>query len=387
MNIAEKMALDCAVKIDEPHIDKLFFPLKTDKFIIFDTRCKYPDGEYDFYTDVLDLIKDSLKKNGIEVYQIANDKSYKLPCDKCFITINKKQEAYLLSKSLLVVANENYSLYLASALDIKSIGLYSVFDSRNTSPIWNKEKQIIIESLRDNNKPSYNQLKEDPKTINFISPYEVAHKILNTLSIENDLNKYDLIHIGENYNQKIIEVVPDFVSSPDFLKGNSINLRFDLISSMDVNTFKYWVTDKKVNIVTDKDLNVNLLANHRSNILSLTVMVSDNISEKFLLLCKSIGLKIRMFCSDPHRLNHFRFKFLDWQVEKDFNEELTLDKIEKLSKTSKFKSSKILISKGQKFSCKANFLRNKKLDNSEENVVYSKSFEEELEFFKIYNER
>lgn len=387
MNLAEKMALDCGVKIDEPNIDQLFFPLKSDKFIIFDTRSKYTDGEYDFYNDVFDLIRKPLKEKGIEIYQIANEKSHKLPCDKCFITINKKQEAYLISKSLLLVANENYSLYLAAALNKQSIGLYSVADSKATRPVWNKNKQIIIESFRDGNKPSYNQLKEDPKTINFINSYEVAKNILDCLCIENDLHKYELLHIGKDFNQKIIEVVPDFISSPDFLKNNSINLRFDLVTSLDINTFKYWLANKKVNIITDKDLNINLLANHRSNILCLTIIISDNISEKFLQLCKSIGLKIKIFCSSPDRLNEFRFKFLDWQIEKDFEEKNTLKNLEKISPQSKFKSSKILISKGQKYSCKANFFKNKPIDNENEYVIFSKVFEEELDYFKIYNER
>ena len=387
MNLAEKIALDCGVKIGKPYIDKLFLPLKNHKFIIFDTRCKYPDGQYDFYNDVLDLIKAPLEKNKIEIYQIATEKSYKLSCDRCFITINKKQEAYLIDKSLLVIANQNYSLHLASALNKKSIGLYSIFNSKNIMPIWNKDKHIVIESNRDGNKPSFGHLKEEPKTINFIDPFEVAREILNSLNIENDLSKYELVHIGENYNQKIIEIIPNFTSSPDFLKNHSINLRFDLVSSLSVNVFKYWLSEKKVNIVTDKDLNINLLAANRSNILSITVMISDNISETFLKGCKSIGLKLKLFCSDANKLNEFRFKFLDWQIEKDFQEDLKLQSLSNIKSTSKFKSSKILISQGKKFSCKANFLMNKPLDTEDEFVVNSSSFEDELEFFKIYNER
>ena len=38
MNLTEKMALDCGVKIGQPHIDRLFMPIKNDKFIIIDTR-------------------------------------------------------------------------------------------------------------------------------------------------------------------------------------------------------------------------------------------------------------------------------------------------------------------------------------------------------------
>ena len=385
MNLAEKMALDCGVKISEPYLDKLYFPLKSDRFIIFDTRSRYKNGEYDFYNDVYDLIKDYIKENNIESFQIANENSYRIPCNKCFITINKKQEAYLIDKSLLVVANENYSLYMAAALNKKSVGLYSVFDYRNTSPVWNKDSQIIIASHRDGNKPSYDQLNESPKTINFINPYLVAWEILDALNIEHDLHKYELVHIGENYNNKIVEIVPDFITETEFLANKAVNLRLDLVQSIDVRTFQYWLSNRKVNLITDRDLNVNLLAPLRGSIIALTVMLSDNITEAFLKACKSIGLKIKLFCADKNKLNEYRFKFLDWEVEKDYNEKISLEDLKDLKPTSRFVSSKIIISKGKQYSCKANFFKQKPVDNSEEEVVLSEQFAEELEYFKIYN--
>ena len=259
MNLTEKMALDCAVKISEPFVDLFFFPIQSDNFIIFDTRSRYAFGTYDFYQDVLSMISGYLEENDIQVLQFANDDSYKLTGDKCFININKKQEAYLISKCKLIVCNENYSLYSAAALNKKSIGLYSVFDSRNTAPVWNKGSQVIIESSRDGNKPAYNQLSEKPKTINFIDPYEVASEILNNLGIEHDLNKYELLHLGENYNQKIIEIIPDFTSQTGFLQGTSINLRLDLVDNLKGEIFQYWMSNRKVNLITDQDLNMQLL--------------------------------------------------------------------------------------------------------------------------------
>ena len=89
MNLTEKMALDCGVKITKPYLDRYFLPLKTDNYIIFDTRGKNTFSEYDYYSDVLDLIKDYLKEYKIEVFQLATDKNTKLSCNKCYISINK----------------------------------------------------------------------------------------------------------------------------------------------------------------------------------------------------------------------------------------------------------------------------------------------------------
>jgi hypothetical protein len=387
MNLTEKMALDCGVKIGQPHVDRLFMPIKNENFIIIDTRSKYENGEYDYFLDVYDLVKRYLKEYDVDVYQFATEKSVKIPCTKCFITINKKQEAYLISKAKLIVANENYSLHLASIFNTKSIGLYSIYNAENTRPIWNKQSQIVLESDRDGNLPTYNQLSEKPKTINFISPYVIAKNILDQLNIPNELGKLELVHIGKNYSHKVIEVVPDFISDENFLKDKQINLRLDYVKSLSLNVLNYWLANKKVNLITDKDINVNLLVPHRGNIQLLTVILSENISEKFLKQCKSIGLKIKLYCDVKDKLNEYRFKFLDWEIEKDFTEESEFKKIPNLTENCKFISSKVLVSKGKQFSCKANYLINKNIDNREESVILSEEFEKELDFFKIYNER
>lgn len=387
MNLTEKMALDCGVKISKPYLDKYFFPVKNKNYIIFDTRCKYDTGEYDYYNDVLDLIKNYLKKADIDIFQFATDKSYKLNCDKCYININKKQENYLISNAKLLISNENYTLHVASIFNIKSIGLYSLYNFKNTQPIWNKNSQIILESDRDGNLPSYGTLKETPKTINFISPYIIAKNILDNLNIPNDLHNFELIHLGSNFNQKIVEIIPDFISNNGFMHGQSINLRLDYVNNLNINILNYWLNNKKVNIITDKDINTNVLIPYKNNILMLTIMMSENISEKFLKNCKTLGFKIKIFCEDSDKLNDYRFKFLDWEINKDFDNKNKLKEIKNISEESKFVSSKILISKGKQFSCKANYLINKHLDNNEERVILSKDFEQEIEFFKIYNER
>jgi len=387
MNLTEKMALDCGVKVSRPYLDRYFLPIKNDNYIIIDTRCKNANGEYDYFNDVLDLIKPYLKEANIDIFQIATDKNIKLACDKCFITINKKQENYLISKAKLLISNENYSLHIASVFNTKSIGLYSLFNPNNTRPVWNKDSQIILESHRDGNLPSYGRSNELPKTINFISPYAIAKNILDSLGIINDLGRFELVHLGKSFNQKIIEIVPDFISDANFMKERSINLRLDYISNLNSSVFNYWMTNRKVNIITNKDININMIAPYRNNILLMTVMLSANISEKFLKHCKAIGLKVKIFCDDKNKLEEYRFKFLNWEVHQDFENEGVLNKLDILSQKSKFISSKILISKGKQFSCKANYFANKHLDNSEESVILSKEFEQEIEFFKIYNER
>lgn len=387
MNLTEKMALDCGIKISTPFIDRSFVPLKNDKFIIFDTRSRYETGEYDYYADILELIKPYLQKENIDVIQLCHEKSYKLPANKCFIGLSKKQEAYLISKAKVLIANQNYSLYIAATLNIKSIGLYSIFRPQNVQPVWNKDSQIIFEADRFGNPPSYGLFNENPKTINYLDPYKIAKNILDELNIANDLHRYEVVILGKNYNQKIIEIVPDFISEPNFLQDSNINLRLDLVKDLNIKVFNYWVSNRKVNLITDKDINIQLLANSRKNVYSLAILISDSISEDFLNKCKGLGINIKIFCDNPEKINDYRFKFLNWNIESDFGSPLKLSNFKNISANSKFISSKVLISRGKQFSCKANFLKNVPLDNNQENVIFSKDFEEELDYFKIYNEK
>lgn len=387
MNIAEKYALGCGLKIAKPFIDLAYLPICEDNIITIDTRCRYNDGTYDYFSDVVSLIAPFLKEKNIEIYQIASDENVKLAAKRCFIKINKKQEAYIISKSKLLIANQNYSLYLASALGIPSVGLYSLFESDTIKPIWNQHLQINIDSERYGNLPSYGQLNESPKTVNSISPYLVAKKILDALNIKNDLDRFELVHLGKEFNRKVVEIVPNYTTEEKFLQDQFVNLRLDYIESMSTDVLKFWIKNRKVNIITDKDINLSLLAPYKQNVKNITIMISDRISENFLKNCKYLGFSIKIYCNQIDKINEFRFKFLDWDIFEDKASTLPDDVKSKINETTKFTSSKILFSSGKLFSSKASFLRNSPLDKLGEHVILSKEFEEEQDYFKIYNER
>lgn len=387
MNIAEKYALECGLKLTEPYVDLAYLPTCEDNVIVIDTRCKYSDGSYDYFSDIVSLINPFLKQNNIEIFQIANDEDAKLAAKRCFIKINKKQEAYIISKSKLLIANQNYSLYIASALGIPSIGLYSIFDSNSVRPIWNQHLQINIDSERAGNFPTYGQLNESPKTINFISPYIVAKKILDVLNIKNDLDRFELIHLGKEFNRKVVEIVPNYTTDEKFLQDQFVNLRLDYLDNMSVEALNFWIKNRKVNIITDKDINLSLLVPYKNNIKNITIMISDRISENFLKNCKYLGFSIKIYCNQLDRISEFRFKFINWDIHEDKAPTLSDEIKSKINENTKFTSSKILFSSGKLFSSKASFLRNAPLDKLGESVILCKDFEEEQDYFKIYNER
>ena len=63
-----------------------------------------------------------------------------------------------------------------------------------------------------------------------------------------------------------------------------------------------------------------------------------------------------------------------------------MNKIKNISENCKYESSKIIISKGKKYPSKAAYLAGIPLDKNGNDVILNESFEEELDYFKIYNE-
>ena len=180
-------------------------------------------------------------------------------------------------------------------------------------------------------------------------------------------------------------MIPDFISDENFLQNQSINLRLDYIDDLDAKVLLYWLKNRKVNIITNKDLNIDLLKSYRQNIVAVTAMASESITTNFVKLCKSIGVKINLYCDNKEKFKDHKFKFLDWELEQDFSDEEVIPTLEKFSKSSKYHSSKIIISKGKKYPCKAAFLAGKTLDINGNNAILNKEFEKEIEFFKIFN--
>lgn len=386
MNRTEKLALECGVEISQPFLDSSYIPVVEDKYIIIDTRSNYASGAYDYWGDVVDLIWDKLQTNKISVFLISKDtNSNMVRNNRWFIGLSKKQESYLVKYAMAVGANDNYLLSVASVFNIPSVGLYSCFSPANTQPVWNKNRHCAIESDRDGNKPSYSRKIETPPTINFISPYRVAKGLLDALGIENQFGDYELIYTGDKHHHKILEIIPDFSPTNEYGKGQVLNLRLDLVSNLDVSIFAKWVTNKKVNLITDKEINPRLLNSFKDSLSGITIILNDTISEAFLKICQKIGIHIKLFCQDAKRLNEFRFKFFDWVVLDDSPKKNSLEDFPLLNSDSFFVSSKILVSKEGRFASKAHFAAKIPVDKNDQKVILSPDFLHELEYFRIYN--
>jgi len=382
MNILEKYSVNCGVKIVRPSAASSYFPLRDENYIVLDLRNKYPTNIYELFSDVLAYIDSSLKAANIKIYAFNSDERDIIAGTQPFVNLTKKQEAYLVKNSLLVVSGDNLSAYYAAAFSVPSVGLYSAYPAACTAPLWGT-LHSSLSSDRCGNLPSYG-MAETPKAINFIRPEKLAAVILKKLNIDCPID-VETIYMGDHYPVKVVEVIPDHVAPSDFLQGRAINLRADY--HFHEERIIHWLQGRMVNLLVEQPINLNLLQYFKQNIVQLTVNINDSFSKEYLESVVATGIKLEIFCEHKERLSDFRFQLFDFEVEESiFKSKTDLDEsLNKFNKNTKFLSGKILISEGEKYSC----LEAKKQKNvltGEPEIVYdTKDFWKELDHYRLFN--
>jgi hypothetical protein len=383
MNVLEKYASNCGVKIREPFVASSYFPLKDTPYIILDNRSKFEPNSYDLFGDVMPYIIPVLKRENIDIYSFEKNEKNIIEGAQPFVGLFKKQESYLIKNSKLVVACDNVTNYFASGLGVPSIGLYAAYPSQCTEPLWG-DKHISIESHRDGNLPGYG-VAETPKTINFIEPEKIANYIFKSLGLADRVN-HETFYMGDHYAVKVVEVIPDFVPAGDFMKNRALNVRMDY--HFDEQILIHWLQNRKINLLTDKPINLNLLKYFKNNIVQLTVNINESFTVDYLTQVKNIGINVEVFCEEESKLADYRFDFFDFDVNENmFKKKEDLDNnLCKLNESTKFLSGKILLSEGKKYSCYEAKKAKKELTPSAELVYDTSDFWKELDHYRLLNE-
>tara|TARA_R100000152_G_C6772525_1_gene199462 strand:- start:978 stop:2132 length:1155 start_codon:yes stop_codon:yes gene_type:complete len=383
MNVLEKYASNCGVKIREPFVATSYFPLTGRDYIVIDNRSIYGPNSYDLFDDVLSYISPVLKEKNIDIYSFANGEKDSIEGTRPFIALFKKQEAFLIKNSKLVVGCDNITNYQAAGLNVPSIGLYACYPSACTAPIWGNSHSSL-DSERCGNLPAYG-VKEDPKTINFIEPEKIANLIFEKLNLDERVG-HETFYMGDHYPTRVVEAIPDFAPPAGFMEGRALNLRMDY--NHDENMTMRWLQNRKINLLVDKPVNINLLKYFKSSIVQLTININESFNEKYFLDAQAVGVPVQIFCEDQDKIESYRFKYFDFEVnESIFKKRSDLDEQEALinDKTT-FLTGKILLSKGKKYSCLQAKNEKRELTGKPEPVYDVPEFWKELDHYRLINE-
>lgn len=351
MHLIERYATSCGVKIDKPYIYDTYFPLTVDKYISFQPFSKYPSKNYDYWDEVVSIISPYLQQNNIHLVHIGvkDDKAVINTINLCGQT-NIPQSAYIIKNAMMHVGADSFAAHIASGYEKKIVGLYSNNNINNVKPYWTKEEDMILLSPQINKKPQYS-VNEAPKSINNIKPELIAESILKLLNIKYS-NLPKTIHIGDEYTNKTLEIIPDKPLNPAQINIDNIIVRMDYVFNEQV--LEFYLQHKKCMIFTDKPINEELIKKYKSNILQLIYIIDENNDSCFAKVLKNNAINTNYISYLPEEeLNKYKLNYMDYGLIIKRNDPANSINI---TNNMYYRSSRILLSSEGQFGSKYQWL-------------------------------
>ena len=378
-HLIEEYAKSLGVKIGKPFLANHFYPTPHQKYITIHSDNKIDSKHYEYFPQVLNLVREILHNHGYAIYQVGGPEDPRLNVDGHFLDLNYKQSSYLIKNSKLHVGIDSLPVHIASVYDIPIVVLYSHIYPSHARPYWSSEENVIIlDADRGDNKPSYNY-QENPKTIRTIKPEDVANSILKLLKIQGQINFFTQ-YIGSHYHLDFVEVIPDFKAELAD-KTKPIYVRADLHFNED--NIIFWLSNYKCNVITNKAIDINLLRITQPNIIHLYLKTIE-LDEKYLENLRRNKINFTICHDVESEMSEIKNKFFDYRVEFD-NWKERAGKIEK--KNCYFLTNKVLLSKGQLFPSESHFKSNKPLDSLNQVIYDDVNFWKEAEHFLFYERK
>lgn len=354
-----------------------------------------PSKCYDYFQESINFLLPELSKHGIGIVQIGGKEDVPLQNVESLqgaTTIN--QTAHIIQNALLHLGNDSFAIHMASAFGVKNVGLYSITLPQIAGPYFNKENSTCL--YPDNEKPSFNP-NELPKRINKIKPEEVSNACLKLLFPDSETPSYETLYIGSRFKETIIETIPDNVIHPEFFKNSILNIRCDYIDNIDLNLLYNNIAARKCCVVTDKPFDLSPAPQVKQNLTLVIYDITVNLNIEFIKNLDNLGIKY--VCAFNNKkgtekdLLERKTLLIDYCGIEEFS--LIPDNFDKeiLNQTGlKYKSNRILLSKGRVFSSRAALLSNvysedpSNLSVDLDKIQDKNKFLEDLDYCMLYKD-
>lgn len=351
MHLIERYATSCGVKIDKPYIYDTFFPIPADKYISFQPFSKYPSKNYDYWEEVINIITPYLQKENISIIQIGGKDDKVIPntfnlCGQTKIS----QAAYVIKNGMMHLGADSFAAHIASGYGKKIVAIYSNNNINNVKPYWTSPEDMILLEPKIGKKPQYS-INEIPKSINNIKPEIIAESVLKLLNIKyNNLPK--TIHIGQDYVNKTLEIIPDKPLNPAQIGIDNIIVRMDYVFNEQI--LEFYLQHKKCIIFTDKPINDQILSKYKQNICQLIYIIDKDNNPEFARILKNNTINSTYISYlEEKDLNQFKLNYMDFGliIRRDYPQ----DKIN-FNNNTYYKSSRIILSSEGQFNSKYQWL-------------------------------
>lgn len=414
-DLAETYALQVGVPLNKPAVQESFFPLDhpIEKSILIHgfggaivdgNKATFPAKVYDYFTEVVTVLKPLAEAQGYKLYQIGAPGEPQIKgLEQLVGKTSMLQCTYLVKRCALLIGNDSLWAHQRGAFDGSLVVVYGP-TSKPHFPHWNNAaKTHLIESHRFGKKPSF-QSQEFPKTINLIPPEQIVDKALSLLDIKNPRKRQSLT-VGPAYMMPAVELIADVVIDPRIQVPVAPIIRMDHLFNEKVMAEN--LRFKKCVIITNKEIDIELLKSFRQNIEAIRIEI-DTISPDWIKQVRKLGIKCALMAAEKNdekvknmRLDYYDAtqptgfdRFLPPTIE-DFKKEVEkytqkpLDQMIKLEDLF-FRTNKFILSNGKVYLSKAHWKAGISAENTEQNtgkVIDSSDFWEEQAHFYIYNEQ
>ena len=375
-HLIQEYAKSLGVKISLPVIKEHYFPINIKKYITLSLDQDTPSRSYRHYGVVLFILKPFLEKHNIQVVQL-NGKG-RVDGVATALTLPFKQQAYVISKSLLHLGCDDALNHFSSLRKIPTVTLFgNTFPSANRPLFSSSSLNINLEPEWDK-KPSFTA---EGDQINKIKPENIANSIIKLLKIEKCKTNFKTVHMGPFYDQKIVEVVPTSFQPLSLPANQELYVRADY--GFEENAFVQYCQKYKVSIFMNSLIRPEHLQNFANNVNHLFIWVKkedDIIPDSYFKTLKNMNVKVVLLVKNKKDLPYLRNIYFDTVVQQYRPE---AQKYKGFNEKSRFLSAKRLIADGKEYLSPAHWKKN--LDSNNK-VVDSPEYFSELDHFYIYEQ-
>jgi hypothetical protein len=295
MHLLSTYALACHAKISKPEIYESFTPTPSKKYITFQAQTTFDSRNYSFWQDVIDVLHPLLSKNDIQIVQLGapGDRLYNRVADLRGKT-SISQLAYIIKRAALHLGPDSFDVHLASSYDVPIVGLYSSNHYGASRPYFGSpENQIIFKAYErvGNGKPSYSPT-ESPKSINKITPEEIANAVFKLLKID-FLVPFQTVYTGDKYGATMMREAILNTPTPLAEPESQVEVRADMFydEKLLAHHLSYL---QKVVLIINQDINTDLLKHFKSKIQGIVYEVGANHNPKVVAKLISVGVPVMM---------------------------------------------------------------------------------------------
>ena len=379
MHQVEKIQSYFRFSAHKPHLEDVYVPLPYSEYIVIFNDENMQANSYDYFTDVVEYIRSA--DPNINVVQVTNVPDPRLvPNTHHVPALSHNQLYFLVKNSDGVISSDVFSPELCGIYNIPLVALAGNRFKGNARPYFYDEDLHTAFAPAD--QPSFMAVETD-KVINKTPPEDIARSMLKKLNIKDPTPSFKTLFVGNAYRKYFVDYIPDFALEGNATGNFPITARLDLESNLD-NVINASSHTNIESLTANKEFDIASLHEVRSKIKSIILEVNLDSSVEFIKDLNELGCLILLHTKDKENLNEIRFKFIDWIINLTESPDLTESHPEidfKENKNLFYKSSKVTMSQGKKFSSLA--ARNLNVDDDK--VIDNEEFRKELDHFLIYS--